>query len=66
MGFTKNKSSCLHQDIRTLGEVPALGTVLSSDALPCSGNDVNINIGGAGFRQRPEAGDIRPVAGRIQ
>ena len=66
MGFTKNESSCLRQDIRTLGEAPVLGNSLLSDALPRSGNDVNINIGGAGFCQRPEAGDIRPVASRIQ
>ena len=66
MGFTKNESSCLHQDIGTLGEAPVLGNSLFSDALLRLGNDVNINIGGAGLCQRPEAGDIRPVASRIQ
>ena len=30
------------------------------------GNDVNVNIGGAGFCQRPEVGDTRPVTSRIQ
>ena len=45
MGFTKNEPSCLHQDIRTLGEAPALGNSLFSDALPHLG-DVNVNMGG--------------------
>ena len=56
---------CLHQDIRTLGEVPASGNSFS-DALLRLGNDVNVNIGGAGFCQRPEVGNTRPVTSRIQ
>ena len=54
MGFTKNKSSCLHQDIRTRGEVLAVGDSLFSDTLPRS-DDVNVNIEGlvsvSGLRQ---------------
>ena len=64
--FAEIKSNCLHQDIRTRGEVLVLGDSLFSDALPRSGNDVNINIRRAGFCQKPEAGDKRPVASRIQ
>ena len=45
MGFTKNESGCLHQDIRTLGGAPVSGNSLFSDALPRL-DDVNINIGG--------------------
>ena len=44
--FVEINSNCLHQDIRTLGEGLVLSDSLLSDALPRSGNDVNINIGG--------------------
>ena len=60
-GFTKNKSSCLHQDIRTRGEVLVLGDSLFSDTLPHS-DDVNVNIGGPGFHRQLEAGDTGIVA----
>ena len=64
-GFTKNKSSCLHQDIRTRGEVLVLGDSLFSDTLPHS-DDVNVNIGGPGFHRQLEAGDTWIIASRIQ
>ena len=48
MGFTKNEPSCLHQDIRTLGEAPVLGNSLFSDALPHL-DDVDVNIRGGWF-----------------
>ena len=42
-----------------------LGDSLFSDTLPHS-DDVNLNIGGPGFRQQLEAGDTRTAVSRIQ